>query len=369
MIIGVPREIKAHEYRVALTPGGAEQLVADGHQVLVEKSAGDGSGFADREYEDVGARTLATAAELYATAETICKVKEPLPPEYGLLRAEQTIFTYFHFAASRELTEACLKSGSTCLAYETLEVNRRLPLLTPMSEVAGRMAVQEGAKWLERPVGGRGILLGGVPGVEPGDVVILGGGVVGTNAAKMACGLGARVTILDVNLDRLRELEDIMPRNVQTIYSTPFNVRTFVRRADLLVGAVLVLGARAPVLVDREMVSSMKPGSVIVDVAVDQGGCVETCHPTTHDNPTYTVDGVIHYCVANMPGAVSRTSTFALTNATLPYLRRIARNGTLPTLRADANLRTALNVHRGKVTHPGVAAAFDMDCHDPAAVL
>jgi alanine dehydrogenase len=369
MIIGVPKEIKAHEYRIALTPAGAEQLVADGHEVLIEASAGEGSGFEDSEYWEVGAKLVPNATDVYGSADTIYKVKEPLAAEYGLLRSDQTVFTYFHFAASRELTEACLQSGAICLAYETLEVDRRLPLLTPMSEVAGRMAVQQGARWLERPMGGRGTLLGGVPGVEPGHVVILGGGVVGTNAAKMAAGLGARVTILDVNLDRLRELEDTMPRNVTTIYSTPFNIRTFARRADLLIGAVLLLGARAPVLVDRELVSQMKNGSVIVDVAVDQGGCVETCRPTTHADPTYVVDGVLHYCVANMPGAVSRTSTFALTNATLPWARRIARLGTREALRSDATLRTALNVIDGKVTHPGVAEAFGMPCFEPASVL
>ena len=363
MIIGVPKEIKEHEYRVAMTPAGAEQLCRDGHRVLVERDAGTGSGFPDDEYSQVGAEIAAAAADVFAQADLIYKVKEPLAAEYGLLRAGQTVFTYFHFAASRELTDACLESGSICLAYETLTEGRALPLLTPMSEVAGRMAVQEGAKWLERPVGGRGILLGGVPGVEPGHVVILGGGVVGTNAAKMACGLGARVTILDVNLDRLRELEDIMPRNVITIYSTPYNIRTFVRRADLLIGAVLLQGARAPVLVDRELVSSMKNGSVIVDVAVDQGGCVDTCKPTTHAEPTYVVDGVIHYCVANMPGAVSRTSTFALTNATLPWARVLASRGTQDALRNDPILCTSANVVKGKVTHPGVAEAFGMPCH------
>jgi alanine dehydrogenase len=364
MIIGVPREVKEHEYRVALTPAGAEQLTLAGHRVLLQSLAGVGSGFPDEEYTEVGAQIAATAEDLYGQAEMIYKVKEPLPQEYPLLRKEHTVFAYFHFAASRELTEACMQSGATCLAFETLEEGRSLPLLTPMSEVAGRMAIQEGARCLERQAGGRGILLGGVPGVEPGHVTILGGGVVGLNAAKMAAGLGARVTILDIDLDRLRFIEDTMPRNVITIFSTPFNIRTFVRRSDLLVGAVLISGARAPVLVDRALVGTMKKGSVIVDVAVDQGGCVETCHPTTHAEPTYEVDGVVHYCVANMPGAVSRTSTFALANATLPWALRIADAGTAQALQQSAKLRTAANIVAGKVTHKGVADAFELPLSD-----
>ncbi len=368
MIIGVPAEIKDNEFRVALTPAGCQQLVADGHQVLVQSGAGTGSGFPDDEYQATGGDISPNAQDVYARADLIYKVKEPLAAEYGLMRSGQTVFTYFHFAASRELTEACVESGAHCLAYETLVVGNALPLLTPMSEIAGRMSVQEGAKWLERPFGGRGVLLGGVPGVEPGHVVIIGGGVVGSNAARMAAGLGARVTILDTSLDRLRFLDETMPKNITTIYSTPFNIRTFARRADLLVGAVLLQGARAPVLVNRQLVSEMKQGSVIVDVSVDQGGCVETCHPTTHADPTYEVDGVVHYCVANMPGAVSRTSTFALANATLPYARKIAR-GPMDALREDTALRTSANILAGKVTHPAVAEAFGMPFQEAASLL
>ena len=369
MIIGVPTEVKSNEFRVAMAPAGAAAFTAAGHRVLVQAGAGIGSGFEDGEYSENGAEVVADADQLWQQAEMIYKVKEPLPEEYARLRDGQIVFTYFHFAASRELTEACLSSRSICLAYETLEVDGRLPLLTPMSEIAGRMSVQEGAKYLERPFGGRGVLLGGVPGVEPAHVVILGGGVVGTQAAWMAAGLGAHVTILDVNLDRLRNLTEFMPKNVVTIYSTPFNVRTFVQRADLLVGAVLLHGARAPVLVDRELIGRMKKGAVIVDVAVDQGGCVETCRPTTHDAPTYEVDGVVHYCVANMPGAVSRTSTFALSNATLPYALALADRGVRGAMQSIDGFPSALNVAAGKVTHPGVAAAFDHPCTDPREAI
>ena len=331
MIIGVPRETKADEYRVGLLPVGAHLLVEDGHLVLVEAGAGMGSGFEDAEYAAAGARLAATADEVYQRAELIIKVKEPQPPELEKLRPGQVLFTYFHFAASRELTESCLTAGIVAAAYETLcDASGRLPLLTPMSEVAGRMSVQEGAKYLERPMMGRGILLGGVPGVAPADVMVVGGGVVGANAARMAAGVGANVVLMDVNLDRLRYLADVMPANVTTIYCDPHAVRQYALQADLLIGAVLIPGGRAPSVVDEPLVGRMKTGAVIVDVCIDQGGCVATSRPTTHREPTFITRGVVHYCVTNMPGAVGRTSSQALCNATLPYARRLARPTSRP---------------------------------------
>ncbi|MFH1862715.1 MAG: alanine dehydrogenase [bacterium] len=361
MIIGVPKEIKADENRVALQPVGAEILCRYGHQVLVQQDAGVGSGFEDAEYREAGAEIVETPAEIFKRAEMIIKVKEPLASEYPLIRKDQIVFTYFHFAASEELTKAMMNSGAICIAYETMESeDGSLPLLVPMSEVAGRMATQEGAKYLERTQGGRGLLLGGVPGVAPGEVVILGGGVVGTNSAKMAAGLGAHVTIMDINLERLRYLDDVMPANVDTLMSNPANIRTMIAKADLLIGAVLIPGAKAPHLVTRDMLKLMKPGSVIVDVAVDQGGCIETCQPTTHADPVYTIDGVLHYCVANMPGAVPYTSTIALTNATLPYVLEIAELGYKTAVLESDEILTGINVIDGKVTHPGVAEAFNL---------
>ena len=336
-IIGVPKEIKPQEHRVALVPSGVFTLTQqDGQRVLIEKGAGIGSGISDAEYEAAGAEIVENADALFEQAEIIVKVKEPLQEEYSRIKPHHWVFTYFHFAASRELTEAMMETGAACIAYETIEdAQRRLPLLTPMSEVAGRMSVLAGCRHLQKQEGGRGVLISGVPGVEPARVVVLGGGVVGYNAARMAAGLGAQVRIFDIDLDRLRYLDEIMPPNVFTQYSNPFSVREAVQRADLVVGAVLVTGARAPMLVPRDYLVEMDEGSVIVDVAVDQGGCVETCRPTTHDDPTYVVDGVIHYCVANMPGAVARSSTFALTNATFPYLRRLAGQGLEGFVRSD----------------------------------
>ncbi len=361
MIIGVPKEIKTNENRVALVPAGCEALSAAGHTVYLEKDAGVGSGFADEAYTAVGGRILPTADEVWAKADMIMKVKEPIEVEWPRMRRGQLIYTYFHFAAAEGLTRAVIQSGAVAVAYETVQLpNRELPLLTPMSEVAGRMAVQEGAKYLEKVFGGSGILLGGVPGVAPGEVVIIGGGVVGTNAAKMAAGLGAHVVILDVSLDRLRYLDDVLPANVDTTYSNRHNILDAIRRADLVVGAVLLPGAKAPHLVKRADLSQMKPGSVIVDVAVDQGGCVETIKATTHENPTYVVDGILHYGVANMPGAVPRTSTLALTNATLPYGVKLAKLGWQEACRRDDSLRLGLNVVEGKVVYPGVAEAFDL---------
>lgn len=365
MIIGVPREIKDSEYRVGMVPATAYSLTQQGHTVLVEVGAGLGSGINDDEYEKVGAKLVATAKEIYDKSDMIVKVKEPLASEYKLIRKDQIIYTYFHFAASKELTDAMISTGAVCIAYETMEdAKRTLPLLTPMSEVAGRMSIQEGAKYLERPNEGRGILLGGVPGVEPGKVVILGGGVVGTNAAKMAAGTGAQVTILDISLDRLRYLDDVLPANVTELYSNPFNVREQIRTADLVVGAVLIPGAKAPKLITREDLSYMKQGAVIVDVAIDQGGCVETAKATTHKNPTYIVDGVVHYCVANMPGAVGRTSTFALTNATSRFAIEIARMGWKEAAKKFLEVKTGLNVVKGKVVYKAVAEAFSLE-HTP----
>lgn len=361
MIIGVPREIKSNENRVALTPSGAEVLRHNGHSVIIETNAGVGSGFKNEDYIGVGAEIIATAKEVFERAEMIMKVKEPIAQEYPLIRKGQVLFTYFHFAAGRELTDAIIKSRSIAIAYETVQkTDRSLPLLIPMSEVAGRMAPQEGAKYLEKPMGGRGVLLGGVPGTEPGEVVILGGGIVGTNAAKIAAGLGAHVTILDSNLSRLRYLDDVMPRNVSTMMSNPYNVRKLIKRADLVIGAVLIPGAKAPHLITKEMLKDMKEGSVVVDVSVDQGGCIETCKPTTHENPTYVVDGVVHYCVANMPGAVPMTSTIALTNATLPYALQLANEGYEKAITINPELREGLNVIDGAITYHGVAEAFGL---------
>jgi len=370
MIIGAPKEIKNNEYRVSLLPSGVEVLVRAGHEVLVEAAAGEGSGVDDDDYTKAGAKVVKTAEEVFAAADLIVKVKEPQPSEYALLKPGQILFTYFHFAASRDLTEAMIKGKVVAIAYETIELDDgALPLLTPMSEVAGRMAVQEGAKYLEKPFGGRGVLLGGVPGVEPAKVIIIGGGVVGTNAAKMAAGLGANVTILDVCLPRLRYLDDIMPPNVTTMLSNPWVLRRMVKEADLLIGAVLVTGDRAPVLVTRAMIKTMKPGAVIVDVAVDQGGCVETTTPTTHSEPTFLVDGVVNYCVANMPGAVARTSTYALTNATFPYLIQIANKGYRRAAADDPALARGLNMVDGQVLLPEIATLFDMPCVELGEVL
>jgi len=370
VIIGVPKETKANENRVALVPAGCEALVAAGHTVLLEKGAGSGSGFCDEAYAQVGATLLAGADEIWARAEMVMKVKEPVASEWPKLRAGQLLYAYFHFAADEELTRAILASGVIAVAYETVQLaSGELPLLTPMSEVAGRMAVQEGAKYLERVFGGSGILLGGVPGVAPGEVTILGGGVVGINAAKMAAGLGAHVTILDVSLERLRHLDDVLPANVDTVYSNRHNILAAIGRADLVIGAVLLPGAKAPHLVKRADLARMKMGSVIVDVAVDQGGCVETIRPTTHENPTYLVDGILHYAVTNMPGAVPRTSTLALTNATLPYATKLARLGWRQACREDHALRRGLNVVGGKVVYPGVAEAFGLPLASVDAVL
>ncbi len=369
MIIGVPKEIKQQENRIGIVPAMANDLCAAGHTVLVESGGGLGAGLSDDDFVKAGAKMVKGAEAVYGEADMIVKVKEPLPAEYGLIRKGQTLFTYFHFAAARELTDAMIASGADCFTYETLTVNGSLPLLTPMSEVAGRMAIQVGAFYLERHNGGRGVLMGGVPGVKPATVMILGAGIVGTNAAKMAAGMGARVILMDINLDRLRYLDDVMPKNVTMLYSSPYAIREMLPQADLVVGAVLLSGARAPVLVRREDLKIMKnDGPVVVDVAVDQGGCIETCKPTTHAEPTFVVDGVVHYCVANMPGAVARTSTFALTNATAPYVRKLANMGAQKAAQHPI-LGTAANVLAGKVTHEGVAQAFDMPFVEPAKVL
>ncbi len=361
MIVGVPKEIKDNEYRVAMTPGGVRQLVEAGHRVLVERGAGEGSGFADEQYRAAGAEIVSGNADAWA-AQMVVKVKEPQPSEYDFLRSDLTLFTYLHLAANEELTREMLARGVVGIAYETVELpNGRLPLLTPMSEVAGRMAIQVGAYYMEKMNGGRGKLLGGVPGVRPADVVIIGAGVVGTNAAHVALGMGAHVIIIDKNLDRLRYLDQVMDGRLTTLSSNPLNIAEAVRRADLLIGAVLIKGAKAPKLVTREMIRTMKPGSVVVDVAVDQGGCVETSHPTTHSDPVFVVDGVIHYCVANMPGAVPRTSTYALSNATLPYVVELASRGTEAALRADPTLGKGVNTYRGNLTYPSVAEAFGIE--------
>ncbi len=370
MIVGVPKEIKTNESRVALTPQGAAELIRNGHSVLAEKNAGLLSGYSDEDYRNAGCKVVQTAKDIFDQCELVVKVKEPQPVEIEMTRSDLTLFTYFHFAASETLTKSFLETGATSIAYETITSgNGSLPLLVPMSEVAGRMAVQEGAKYLEKAQGGRGILLGGVPGVEPAVVTIIGGGMVGTNAAHIAAGLGANVYILDTNLSRLRYLDEIMPKNVNTIFSNHHNISNLLSKTDLLIGAVLIPGSRAPHLVTRDMLKLMQPGSVIVDVAVDQGGCVETCKPTTHANPTFEVEGIIHYCVANMPGAVPFTSTIALTNATSPYLYKLANQGVKEALKGDRHLLNGLNTFDGKVTHRGVAEAFDIEYTDPLEAI
>jgi len=361
MIIGVPIEIKNNENRVALTPGGALELIKRGHTVYVQHNAGFNSGFPDEFYEKIGANILPTIEEVYDIAEMIMKVKEPIEQEYKLIKEGQLLFTYFHFASYEPLTKAMIANKAICLAYETVEkADRSLPLLVPMSEVAGRMATQQGAKYLEKPIKGKGILLGGVPGVSPGRVLVLGGGVVGTQAAKMAAGLGAQVTIMDVNLDRLRYLNDIMPPNVVTRYSNEVNIRELLPLMDLIIGAVLIPGAKAPNLITRDMLKEMQPGTVLVDVAVDQGGCIETCRPTTHENPTFIIDDIVHYCVANMPGAVPYTSTIALTNATLPYAIQLANKGWKQACKDNKELELGLNVIEGDVVYQAVAEAFNL---------
>ncbi len=370
MQIGVLKEIKTKENRVAMTPAGVEQMVARGHSVMVETTAGEGSGFSDEVYVNAGSAIADSAQAVYSSCEMVMKVKEPLPVEYDLIREGQILFTYFHFAANEELTRAIIDSKCIAIAYETVEKkDRSLPLLTPMSEVAGRMAIQEGAKYLEKTYGGKGVLLSGVPGVNSGTVVVIGGGIVGTNAAKMACGMGAKVYLLDTNLERLRYLSDVMPKNCFPIAANPAILRSLLAEADLVVGAVLIPGAMAPKLITREMLSGMKKGSVIVDVAIDQGGCVETAKATTHDDPIYEVDGIIHYCVANMPGAVSMTSTIALTNATLPYALILADKGYKTAVMEHADLAKGMNIIDGKVTYKGVAEAFDMDYSPLDSVL
>lgn len=361
MLIGVPREVKTDEYRVAMLPVGVEELTHGGHKVLVESGAGVGSGITDEMYAANGATIVSSAAEVWAAADLIVKVKEPQPGEWPMLRPGQMVFTYFHFAASEELTRNVVSTGITAIAYETLRGPRGdLPCLTPMSEVAGRMSIQEGAKYLERPQLGRGILLAGVPGVAPAHIAILGGGVVGKSAARIAAGFQADVVILDISVDRLRYLEDIMPANVNTVFSDRHNIREQLRLADLVIGAVLVEGARAPRLVTRDDLKLMKPGAVIIDVAVDQGGCVETTRPTTHSNPTYVVDGIVHYCVTNMPGAVGRTSTYALCNVTLPYVLRLANQGLAGATTLDPGLANAVNMHKGRITYKPVADTFGL---------
>lgn len=362
MIIGVPKEIKNNENRVALTPGGALELVKRGHEVYVQDTAGINSGFPNELYEQVGAKILPTIEDVYGIAEMIIKVKEPIEAEYDLIKDNQLLFTYFHFASYEPLTHAMIKSKSVCLAYETVEkADRSLPLLVPMSEVAGRMATQQGAKYLEKPIMGKGVLLGGVPGVPPGRVLVLGGGIVGTQAAKMAAGLGAQVTIMDISLDRLRYLNDVMPPNVVTRFSSEMNIREQIPHVDLVIGAVLIPGAKAPQLITRDMLKDMQPGTVLVDVAVDQGGCIETCTPTTHADPTFIIDDIVHYCVANMPGAVPYTSTVALTNATLPYAIQLANKGWKKACQDSAELAKGLNVINGDVVYEAVAEAFDLD--------
>ncbi len=361
MKIGIPKEIKNNENRVGATPAGVKELVGHGHTLYVQHTAGEGSGFSDEEYIAAGATILPTIEDVYATADMIIKVKEPIAPEYKLIRKGQLLFTYFHFASDRALLDAMLESGATCIAYETVtDRDHRLPLLIPMSEVAGRMSIQEGARFLEKPQGGRGVLMGGVPGVKPARVLVLGAGVVGRNAALMAAGLGAEVTITDVNLNVLRHCADVMPKNVKTLYSSRHNIEQELPTTDLVVGSVLVPGAKTPHLITADMVKLMRPGSVMVDVAVDQGGCFETTHPTTHSEPTYLVDGVVQYAVANIPGAVPYTSTLALTNATMPYAVRLADLGWVEACKRDAGLADGVNVVDGKITFKAVAEAFDL---------
>jgi alanine dehydrogenase len=370
MIVGILKEIKSSENRVSMTPAGVEILKQKGQGVLVEKNAGVNSGFEDAEYVRAGAEILETAAEVFGRSDMVMHVKEPLPSEYGLIRKGQIVFTYLHLAAAEELTRALIHSQSVNIAYETIQkADGSLPLLTPMSEVAGRMAIQEGARYLEMAQGGQGVLLGGVPGVDPGTVLVIGGGIVGTNAAKMACGLGAKVYLLDTSLDRLRYLSDVMPSNCFLLMSSPATIRKLVREADVVIGAVLIPGAKAPRLITRDMLKTMKKGSVLVDVAIDQGGCFETSKPTTHTDPTYVIDNVIHYCVANMPGAVAKTSTLALTNATLPYALEIARKGWKKAMQDNPEIRAGANVVQGHVTYGGVAEAFGLPLVDVATLI
>ena len=361
MIIGVPKEIKNNENRVAVTPSGVIEFTKRGHEVYIQTTAGDGSGFTDEMYVSAGANILPTIEAVYGIAEMIMKVKEPIEEEYTLIREDQLVFTYFHFASYEPLTKAMINNKAVCLAYETVETaDRKLPLLIPMSEVAGRMSIQQGAKYLEKPMKGRGILLGGVPGVRPAKVLVLGGGIVGTQAAKMAAGLGADVTIMDISLNRLRELDDIMPANVNTFMSSEYNIREMLGRVDLIIGGVLIPGAKAPKLITRDMYKDMRPGTVLVDVAVDQGGCFEMTRPTTHQDPIYVIDDIVHYCVANMPGAVPYTSTLALTNATLPYALQLAQKGWVKACQDNRELRLGLNVIKGDVVYEAVAEAFDL---------
>jgi alanine dehydrogenase len=362
MIIGVPRELKPYEYRVALLPVGVEILVKAGHKVIIQDGAGIGSGISNEDYQIVGAEIVDTLEETYSSADMMVKVKEPMPEEYDLIRQDMIIFTYFHFAANEDLAHKMIAKKPICIAYETIqEDNGSLPLLTPMSEVAGRMAIQEGAKYLEKPMMGRGILLGGVPGVAPAKVVIVGGGIVGTNAAKVASAFGAQVTIMDINMDRLRYLDDIMPKNVVTLMSNAHNIRDEIKEADLLIGAVLVPGSKTPSLVTRDMVKTMKPGAVIVDVSVDQGGCVETTRPTTHHEPTFLEYDVVHYCVTNIPGAVGRTSTYALTNVTLPYILQLANKGWKRAMKENKALLKGLNIAYGKITFKAIADGLNLE--------
>ncbi len=362
MIVGILKEIKAEENRVCMTPPGVEVMKQNGHTVWVERDAGKGSGFENAAYDKAGAEIVDTPEEIFAQVDMVMHVKEPLPPEYNLIRDGQIVFTYLHLAAAEELTQVLIDGKAINIAYETVQKpDGSLPLLTPMSEVAGRMAIQEGAKYLEMSQGGHGILLGGVPGVDPGNVVVIGGGIVGINAAKMACGMGARVYLLDTNLDRLRYLSDVMPSNCFLLVSNPATIRDMVRIADVVVGAVLIPGTKAPRLVTREMLGTMKPGSVLVDVAIDQGGCFETSKPTTHGDPIYTVDGIVHYCVANMPGAVAKTSTMALTNATLPYALEIANKGWQKAMQENPEIKYGANVVKGRVVYKGVSEAFGLD--------
>lgn len=363
MIVGVPKEVKPDEYRVAMVPAGVEELTRAGHTVLIQAGAGAGSGVSDEQYAVNGARIVPSAADVWRQAELVVKVKEPLPDEWPHMRAGQTVFTYFHFAADRALTEAVIKSGITAIAYETIrDAKGTLPLLTPMSEVAGRMSIQEGAKYLERPFDGRGILLAGVPGVPAATVSVIGAGVVGANAARVAAGLGANVFILDVNLDRLRYIDDVMPQNVTTVFSNRLNILDCLRQSDLVIGAVLIPGAKAPHLVRREDLKIMQPRAVVIDVAIDQGGCFETSRPTTHAHPTYMVDDIVHYCVTNMPGAVGRTSTYALTNVTLPYALQLANKGPDRAVKENPALAAGVNIKAGKVTNAAVAETFGLEC-------
>lgn len=363
MKIGIPKEIKNNENRVAITPSGVVELVKHGHEVKIQSTAGLGSGISDEDYIEAGAGILPSIESVYDHAEMIIKVKEPIEKEYDLIKPRQLLFTYFHFASYAPLFNAMVKNKPICLAYETVtDKDGSLPLLIPMSEIAGRMATQQGAKYLEKPLKGRGILLGGVPGVKPAKVLVLGGGIVGTQAAKMAAGLGADVTIMDINLQRLRALDDFMPANVNTVKSNEYNILEAIKDCDLIIGAVLIPGAKAPHLITCDMLQLMKPGTVLVDVAVDQGGCIETCKPTTHNDPTFIIDDVVHYCVANMPGAVPYTSTVALTNATLPYVLKIANSGWQVACKEDKGLADGLNIIEGKVVHPAVARDFDVEC-------